>query len=58
MLAQAVTHRTMGQLDVAIGVLERAVKTDPTEPEVLANYGLALAHSGRNAAVREFLGVV
>lgn len=49
MLGQAMTHRTMGHLDKALAVLRRAANIDPKEPEVLANYGLAMSHSGRNS---------
>ena len=48
-LSQAVTYRTMGNLDKALATLKEAARLDPQEPEVMANLGLALAHSGRNA---------
>jgi protein O-GlcNAc transferase len=47
-LSQAITYRTMGNLDKALATLGDAVRLNPQDPEVTANYGLALSHSGRN----------
>ena len=47
-LSQAITYRTMGNLDKALVTLAEAVDLNPREPEVTANYGLALSHAGRN----------
>ena len=48
MLSQAVTYRTMGRVDKALQSLQTAASLAPTEPEVLANLGLALSHSARD----------
>jgi tetratricopeptide (TPR) repeat protein len=48
MLSQAVTYRTMGRVDKALQSLQAAASLAPTEPEVLANLGLALSHSARD----------